>query len=86
MPLISFGHRTLSTDGGFVLWFAASTAWCIPSNHWLVERPPITVDCLPSKTRVNGLWLGIESDGSSLLPLDRENHVSERGESPLEDI
>jgi hypothetical protein len=40
----------------------------------------------PAKTRVSGTWLGIESDGSSLLPLDRENHISERGESPLDDV
>lgn len=35
----SFGHRTVPTDGGLLLWVAGSTAWRTAPNYWLVKLP-----------------------------------------------
>jgi hypothetical protein len=57
LPLISFSYRTIPNDGGFVPWFATSTAWRMASNHWLVERLSVTSNWGPSKIKAGRGWL-----------------------------
>jgi hypothetical protein len=56
LAVLSFSHRTLPTDGGFVPWFAVATAWRMAANQWVVERLSVTInsaklyDLLASRT------------------------------------